>query len=115
LPSIFKKGLAVSDLDVNRSINAFLETRGVSLMQFGSAEFAISRADAILFLDLLDGMGKKPLGMETWRRLGEKFTVDSLGGWYSNKSTTRDNLKSAKEFLCNELIADNNFVTIQFN
>ena len=105
----------MSNLDINRSLNAFLENRGMPLMQFGSAEFAISRDDAISFLDLLAGAGKKPLGMEMWRRLGEKFTIDSLGGWYSTGSDIEENLKSAKEFLCNEMFADNDFVTVQFD
>jgi hypothetical protein len=102
-------------LDMNRSLNTFLETRGMPLMQFGSAEFAISRADAISFLDLLAGASKKPIGMEMWRRLGDKFIIDSLGGWYSNGSDIEENLKSAKDFICNELLADNDFVTIQFD
>ena len=99
--------------DLNRSLNTFLKTQGVWLMDYGSAEFGVSRNDAIFFIDLLNKTGQNPLGIEIWRRRGDKFVIDSLGGWYSEGSDIEENLHAAKDFIRNVILADDDLLTIQ--
>ena len=100
--------------DLNRSLSTFLQTRGVRLVDYGSTEFGVSRNDAIFFMDLLNKTGQSPLGIEVWRQRGDKFAIDSLGGWYSEGSDIKENLHAAKDFIRNAILANNDLLTIQY-
>lgn len=94
-------------------INEYLRNRGTSLQEFGSAEFAIDRANAIHLLDLMDDGTLKISGIEVWKREGEKCKIDSLGGWHSSDITVEAATLSARKFLLEQVHADE-LVTLQF-
>lgn len=105
----------MNNVDSNCSLSTFLKTRGVPLTDYGSAEFGVSRSDAIDFMELLCETGKHPLGIEVWRQLGNKFKIDSLGGWYSDGVDIEEDRNAAKDFIRNAELADDDLLTIQFD
>ncbi|WP_374520569.1 hypothetical protein [Undibacterium squillarum] len=97
------------------ALQDFLESKGTSLRPYGSAEFALQRKDAILFLDLIEKVNGQPLGIEVWKRVANGLSIDALGGWYSDSASHADNLASASEFVCGPLVSDDDLFTIQFD
>lgn len=93
----------------------FLKLRGLSLAPYGSAEFALCRSDAILFFDLLEHARGQALGIEVWKRVGMDLAIDSLGGWYSDAVGRAENIESAREFIRDSLVSDEDLFTIQFD
>jgi hypothetical protein len=96
-------------------LNAFLINNGFSLADYGSSEFGLNRADSIAFLELLFKNMRTPLGIEVWRRHGNRFVIDSLGGWYCESFELNTAIKSAKEFLTSSIFSDDDLMTIQFD
>lgn len=101
--------------DLDSDLRSFLASHGVSLSDFGSSEFGLKRADAMTFLGLLFRVGKMPLGIEVWRHRGKKFSIDSLGGWYSENTSYEVNCNLAKDFVGGADLTDDDLVTIQFD
>jgi hypothetical protein len=100
--------------DFMNSLDAFLRQRGVALEEYGSAEFAVSKADALLFLDMLDASGVMPLGLEVWKPSGDRLDIDALSGWYAEGKNQYENAESARAFLLSELVSETDMLTIQF-
>lgn len=104
----------MSNVDLNRKLSSFLQSHGVCLMDYGSAEFGVSRNNAINFVELLNENGIYPLGIEIWKRYGDKYNIDSLGGWYSIGTNLEANRAAAIDFLRKSIMSDNDLLTIQY-
>jgi hypothetical protein len=105
----------MENMDTDPSLIDFLKTNGVPLIKFGSSEFGLSREGAVLFLNLLNRSGKLPLGIEVWRQKGNRYFIDSLGGWYSDSAAMEDNnWCSARKFISWVLLAEQDLLTVQY-
>nr|WP_315476497.1 hypothetical protein [uncultured Undibacterium sp.] len=93
-------------------INEFLQDKGISLVEFGSAELALCKIDAISFLAMIEKFGIRPLGIEVWNKVDGGWSINSLGGWYSENVEVDS--KDAMDFVGSKLVADSDVVTIQF-
>ena len=96
-------------------VYVFLKRYGVSLSEYGSSELGLHRGDAVAFIDLLGRVGRSPLGIEVWRRHGGGFSIDSLGGWYSEGTGVAADLASARVFVSVGTLSDDDVVTVQFD
>lgn len=72
-----------SNVKLYSGLLAFLEERGSSLADYGSAERALPSADALAFVELLRVNHVPLLGIELWRAVGDKLELDIKEIWYS--------------------------------
>jgi hypothetical protein len=96
-------------------LQEFLQAKGFSLAPYGSAEFALDLPNAIEFIDMLDELGRSPLGIEVWRRIAGEPAIQSLHGWYSESSNPHTNIASAREFIHGPLALADDLYCIQYN
>lgn len=92
----------------------YLEAYGTSLVEHGSAERALGRDAAIDFVRMLQAQEKYPLGIEVWRKVGERWKIDSLGGWFVDDLTPEDAAIDAIRFLCRSELMEDVIFTVQF-
>lgn len=94
---------------------AFLEARGLSLQKYGSAERGLSQSDAEEFLKLLQTHRVNLLGIEPWRKDGERYRLDSVGVWCPEETTTMEaRVVEARRYLKQANLKSNDVVAVQF-
>ncbi|HCS64002.1 MAG TPA: hypothetical protein DIW64_07890 [Cellvibrio sp.] len=98
----------------NQVLINFLEKNGLSLSEFGSSEYGLTKQNCLNFIKLLASLGGKPIGIEVWKKKQKKYFIDSLAGWYSESSDREECIKSAINFalIIDALEAD--LMTVQY-
>jgi hypothetical protein len=77
---------------------AFLEERGCSLIEYGSAERGLAAADARSFVELLRANHVPLLGIELWRALGGRLELDIREIWYSSHTDATARYADAERY-----------------
>lgn len=76
----------------------FLEQRGCSLAEYGSAERGLDLANALAFVELLR-LNQVPLhGVEIWRSHGGRLKQDILEIWYSEGVILADHYADVERY-----------------
>lgn len=92
----------------------FLSEHGISLMSEGSADKGVNRQQAYDLLTLLKDNGILPLGIEVWRKDGNRWRIDSAGGWFADDLQFGDIATDALKFVSEISDAEQAIFTIQF-
>jgi hypothetical protein len=95
-------------------LEEFLKSRGRSLAARGSAEYALTKSDALQFLKMLTDANSQPLGIESWKCRDGELAIDALDGWYCEGNDAKENFEGAKGYLLNTTSSDEDAFTIQY-
>lgn len=103
-----------SQSGIQSELSHFLELRGYSLIDAGSAERGLNCEDAKAFLGMLLAIGVPLLGMEIWRKLDGRYRLNGLEVWYPIHEKPQLVHLDALEYLGNIMPNQNDVFTIQF-
>jgi hypothetical protein len=93
---------------------AFLEKRGRSLAEYGSAELGLAPTDALAFMALLRTNHVPLLGIELWRSTGDRLELDTLEIWYTNLPEASDRYAHAQHYFNRVEARQGDVFTVQF-
>jgi|GEM_PF-5799489 len=105
----------MNNVEVDLILNKFLMEHGIHLEQFGSAEYGLSKSNALDFIKLVRINNRCVLGIEVWNLIQNKYVIYSLGGWYCKSTNIINCYDDAMEFIMTEHFESNALVTIQFD
>ena len=93
---------------------AFLEQRGQTLLDHGSAERGLSKNDTREFLNVLHVNGVQVLGIELWRGTPGEHRIDVTEIWYSTVKDLDSCHTDALDYLVRVNAGANDVFTVQF-
>lgn len=93
---------------------AFLEQRGRSLSEFGSAERGLDLNGALDFLNLLRINHVPILGVELWRSYQGALGIDMSEIWYSESSDQVERYDDVERYFSRVKVGAEDVLAIQF-
>lgn len=93
---------------------AFLEQRGRSLAEFGSAERGLDLDSAMAFLNLLRVNHVPVLGVELWRSYEGGLEIDVSEIWYSESSGQVERYEDVERYFSRVKVGAEDVFAIQF-
>lgn len=94
-------------------ISQFIVDRGIEVDENFPAT-AITRTDALEFIELLALFGRCPVGIELWRRIPTGYDVDGLAGWYSSSHDEQSKREQAWKYLSDGDFGDLDRFVLQY-
>lgn len=103
------------DNSQRRALNDFMNTHGRSLEEYGSLERAYTKEEAILFIQLIRKLDGSILGLDFWRKEGQRYRLDSLASWAADESDSQGSYAEAINTIETMRLSDEDLFTLQFD
>ncbi|MGN7831228.1 hypothetical protein ACTJI2_06400 [Pseudoxanthomonas sp. 22568] len=94
-------------------ILGFIEENG-KFVNENFPETALSRQDALVFLNLLHVNRVRPLGIELWRHSSSGYAVDGAKGWYAEKMEVDADYEDAVSYMNSAWIKPDDLFVMQY-